>query len=190
MPRRRSPRTSRRTFRKRHRVLYEVRDMAFRIAGTGSLGCLRIALLVRGKGKRDGEWIFDMKEEDADPSSVRLLRKQKLQGAERVESGMRAALASVPRGARTDQATRIVDARSKAHAARRQSRSHEFSEDRARRARAAPRRAHRPAHVRVGDAPGDRGTNRISVTSSIRRAGSRECTRPRTSRSVSSRASA
>jgi uncharacterized protein (DUF2252 family) len=83
---------------KGHRVLYEVRDMAFRIAGTGSLGCLRIALLVRGKGKRDGEWIFDMKEEDADPSSVRLLRKQKLQGAERVEAGMRAALANVPRG--------------------------------------------------------------------------------------------
>jgi len=82
---------------KRHHGLYEVRDMAFRVAGTGSLGCLRVALLVCGKGKRDGEWIFDMKEEDLDPSAIALVGKQKFRGAERVESGIRACLAHVPR---------------------------------------------------------------------------------------------
>ncbi len=82
---------------KRHHELYEIRDMAFRIAGTGSLGCLRIALLVRGKGKKNGGWIFDMKEEDDAPSCERLVKKQKLRGSERVESAMRACLSSVPR---------------------------------------------------------------------------------------------
>ncbi len=82
-------------FPKRHHPLYEVRDMAFRIAGTGSLGCLRIALLVRGKAR--GEWIFDMKEEDAQPSCADLIGKQKVRGAERVESAMRSSLERVPR---------------------------------------------------------------------------------------------
>ena len=40
---------------------FDVLDTAFRIAGTGSLGTLRIAVLARGKGKDDGQWIFDMK---------------------------------------------------------------------------------------------------------------------------------
>jgi uncharacterized protein (DUF2252 family) len=44
-------------------------DAAFRVAGTGSLGCLRVALLVRGRGGVDGGWIFDMKEEDS-PSAA------------------------------------------------------------------------------------------------------------------------
>ncbi len=84
---------------RKHHTIYEIRDMAFRVAGTGSLGCLRIAILVRGKGKdkRDGNWVFDMKEEDRDPSSANLT-KCKLVGAERVETGERACLASVPRG--------------------------------------------------------------------------------------------
>lgn len=38
-------------------------DVAFRIAGTGSLGALRIAVLTKGKGGRDGNWLFDLKEE-------------------------------------------------------------------------------------------------------------------------------
>jgi len=38
-----------------------VEDVAFRIAGTGSLGVLRIAVLTRGKGEPDNRWIFDMK---------------------------------------------------------------------------------------------------------------------------------
>jgi uncharacterized protein (DUF2252 family) len=85
---------------KKHHPIYEVHDMAFRVAGTGSLGCLRIALLVRGKGrdKRNGFWVFDMKEEDRNPSAVRLLPRSKVHGAERVEAGLRACLANVPRG--------------------------------------------------------------------------------------------
>ncbi|HEY1535323.1 MAG TPA: DUF2252 family protein, partial [Polyangiaceae bacterium] len=42
---------------------FEVEDMAFRIAGTGSLGGLRVAVLTRGKGEVDSRWIFDMKAE-------------------------------------------------------------------------------------------------------------------------------
>lgn len=42
---------------------FAVRDVAFRVAGTGSLGALRIAVLTRGKGGRDGHWLFDLKEE-------------------------------------------------------------------------------------------------------------------------------
>jgi uncharacterized protein (DUF2252 family) len=86
---------------KHHRDPYEIRDLAFRIAGTGSLGCLRIAVMVRGKDRRDGEWIFDMKEEDPRPSFARLVSrgtaKGKLTGAARVEAGIRASVAAVPR---------------------------------------------------------------------------------------------
>jgi len=84
---------------RKHHALYEVRDMAFRVAGTGSLGCLRIALLVRGKGRDNRDyWVFDMKEEDRDPSSVRLLPRSKVHGAQRVEAGIRVCLGNVPRG--------------------------------------------------------------------------------------------
>ena len=85
---------------KRHRDYYEIRDLAFRIAGTGSLGCLRIAIMTRGKGKRDGEWIFDMKEEDPRSSASRVVgagAKLAKTGAARVEHGLRACLADVPR---------------------------------------------------------------------------------------------
>jgi uncharacterized protein (DUF2252 family) len=74
----------------------EVVDAAFRIAGTGSLGCLRVALLVRGKGGPDGAWIFDMKEEDT-PSSACLVRPPKLDPAERVMTAIRACVAQPPR---------------------------------------------------------------------------------------------
>jgi len=83
----------------KHHDLYRVQDMAFRIAGTGSLGCLRIAILVEGKaGGPHGYWVFDMKEEDARPSSARLLETKQLRGAARVEAGIRATLRNVPRG--------------------------------------------------------------------------------------------
>ena len=82
---------------KKHYTLYEIEDMAFRIAGTGSLGCLRIAVLVRGKGKRHGEWVFDMKEEDAQASAAKLVPKNSLRGSDRVERGLRACLEAVPR---------------------------------------------------------------------------------------------
>jgi uncharacterized protein (DUF2252 family) len=74
----------------------EVIDAAFRIAGTGSLGCLRIALLVQGKGGADGAWIFDMKEEGT-PSSACLYRPPRLEPADRVAAALRASLARPPR---------------------------------------------------------------------------------------------
>ncbi len=74
----------------------EVLDAVFRVAGTGSLGCLRIALLVRGKGGRDGAWVFDMKSEGA-PSSAGLVRPPKLAPAERVCTALHESLARPPR---------------------------------------------------------------------------------------------
>jgi uncharacterized protein (DUF2252 family) len=74
----------------------EVIDAAFRVAGTGSLGCIRIAVLVRGKGGVDGAWIFDMKEE-ATPSPARLVRPPPLEPAERVVIAFRASLVHPPR---------------------------------------------------------------------------------------------
>jgi uncharacterized protein (DUF2252 family) len=74
----------------------EVLDAAFRVAGTGSLGCLRIALLARGKGGRDGAWIFDMKSQGA-PSSACLVRPPRLEPAERVSAAIEACLARPPR---------------------------------------------------------------------------------------------
>lgn len=40
---------------------FRVLDVAFRVAGTGSLGTFRVAVLVEGHGSRDGAWMFDMK---------------------------------------------------------------------------------------------------------------------------------
>lgn len=71
-------------------------DVAFRVAGTGSLGCLRIALLARGKGGVDGAWIFDMKEEGA-PSAACLVKPPKLEPAERVATGIRSCVSHPPR---------------------------------------------------------------------------------------------
>jgi uncharacterized protein (DUF2252 family) len=73
----------------------EVVDAAFRVAGTGSLGCLRVALLVRGKGGVDGDWIFDMKEEDT-PSAACLVKPPRLEPAERVATAIRASVAQPP----------------------------------------------------------------------------------------------
>jgi uncharacterized protein (DUF2252 family) len=75
---------------------FEILDVARRIAGTGSLGCLRIAVLTRGKGGKDGQWIFDLKEEGI-PSASRLLGKPDLQPAARVLTAARACLAHPPR---------------------------------------------------------------------------------------------
>jgi uncharacterized protein (DUF2252 family) len=74
----------------------EVIDAAFRIAGTGSLGCLRVALLVRGKGDRDGAWVFDMKSEGT-PSAARLVRVPPLDPADRVVAAITACLPRPPR---------------------------------------------------------------------------------------------
>lgn len=74
----------------------EIVDAAFRIAGTGSLGALRIAVLVAGKGGVDGGWIFDMKEQGA-PSSHALCTPPKRNGAKRVRLALSGSLAEPPR---------------------------------------------------------------------------------------------
>jgi uncharacterized protein (DUF2252 family) len=79
-----------------HADAFEVVDLAFRVAGNGSLGSLRIAVLVRGKGGKNGHWIFDMKEE-ADPSAARLVGAPPGRPAVRVEAAMRATLPHLPR---------------------------------------------------------------------------------------------
>jgi uncharacterized protein (DUF2252 family) len=71
-------------------------DAAFRVAGTGSLGSLRIALLTRGKGGRDGAWIFDMKEEFP-PSAACLVKPPHLEPADRVFNALQACVARPPR---------------------------------------------------------------------------------------------
>jgi uncharacterized protein (DUF2252 family) len=72
----------------------DVEDVAFRIAGTGSLGLLRVAVLTRGKGP-DARWIFDLKEETRSASAG--LRADRLVPAERVRRAMEACLDPLPR---------------------------------------------------------------------------------------------
>jgi uncharacterized protein (DUF2252 family) len=71
-------------------------DAAFRVAGTGSLGCLRIAVLVEGKGGPDANWIFDMKSQGA-ASAARLVAATDLAPGERVCAALDACLARPPR---------------------------------------------------------------------------------------------
>jgi uncharacterized protein (DUF2252 family) len=74
----------------------EVVDAAWRIAGTGSLGGVRVGVLVRGKGGADGGWIFDMKEQGS-PSATVLLgkppKKWRLAPAQRVVTAYRSCVA-------------------------------------------------------------------------------------------------
>jgi uncharacterized protein (DUF2252 family) len=73
----------------------EVVDAAFRVAGTGSLGCLRVAVLVAGKGGVDGGWIFDMKAHGA-PAPAALASVPDGPPAERVRAAIEACLARPP----------------------------------------------------------------------------------------------
>jgi len=79
-----------------------VEDVAFRIAGTGSLGVLRIAVLTRGKGEPDSRWVFDMKAQGV-PAGQALLGADALPAmpplspAERVLHATRVCLAHPPR---------------------------------------------------------------------------------------------
>jgi len=75
---------------------FEIIDAARRIAGTGSLGSLRIAVLVRGKGGHDGQWIFDLKEQGV-PSAATMLGAPTIDPAVRVVTAARACLATPPR---------------------------------------------------------------------------------------------
>lgn len=73
-----------------------VEDVAFRVAGTGSLGVLRVAVLTRGSGAADGQWIFDMKE-TLDPPEAEGFSVPAVEPAERVVEAMRGCLGAVPR---------------------------------------------------------------------------------------------
>jgi uncharacterized protein (DUF2252 family) len=95
---------------------FSVEDVAFRIAGTGSLGVLRIAVLTRGKGELDSRWIFDMKAEGT-PAGQALLdalsesgsgsgpgsKREPEPPAERVLRATRACLVHPPRMAGTTE---------------------------------------------------------------------------------------
>ncbi len=72
----------------------ELLDAALRIAGTGSLGVLRIAALTRGKGGHGGSWIIDIKEQ-RNPSAPG--DAPKLAPADRVISAINACLVRPPR---------------------------------------------------------------------------------------------
>jgi uncharacterized protein (DUF2252 family) len=78
----------------------EIVDCAFRIAGTGSLGALRVAVLTKGKGGVDGGWVFDMKEQGPPCAATLHLvadTKKKLSPAERVATAFRACVDHPPR---------------------------------------------------------------------------------------------
>jgi uncharacterized protein (DUF2252 family) len=77
---------------------FEVVDCALRIAGTGSLGGLRIGVLVVGKGGADGGYIFDMKEQGA-PSAATFgtVSVPPMKDAERVCTAFHACIATPPR---------------------------------------------------------------------------------------------
>jgi uncharacterized protein (DUF2252 family) len=74
----------------------EILDTALRIAGTGSLGALRIGVLVRGKGGPNGAWIFDMKEQ-REASPAKLCGRLAHAPAERCLAAARALLPQPPR---------------------------------------------------------------------------------------------
>jgi uncharacterized protein (DUF2252 family) len=74
----------------------DVVDAAFRVAGTGSLGVLRVALLVHGKGGVDGAWVFDMKAEST-PSAAAIIEPPDLEPAERVHAAIVACVSRPPR---------------------------------------------------------------------------------------------
>jgi len=79
-----------------------IEDVAFRVAGTGSLGVLRVAVLTQGKGDPDNCWIFDMKAEGT-PAAQVLVSATEEPPAERVLRATRACLSHPPRMAGTSE---------------------------------------------------------------------------------------
>ncbi len=84
----------------------ELVDAALRIAGTGSLGSLRIAALVRGKGGPNGGFVFDLKEQ-GQPSASALLGRSRESPAERVLAAFRATASPPPRLLGTSRIGRV-----------------------------------------------------------------------------------
>lgn len=81
----------------------EILDIAFRVAGTGSLGSLRVAVLTRGKGGDDGGWLFDLKEQPGSSVDVLLPQPRPRSRAEEVESAFRLCVEQPPRMLGTSQ---------------------------------------------------------------------------------------
>lgn len=75
----------------------ELLDVAFRIAGTGSLGSLRVAALTRGKGGGDACWLFDLKEQAGSSVDVLAMRPPVASRAQEVESAFRVCVEQPPR---------------------------------------------------------------------------------------------
>lgn len=75
----------------------ELLDVAFRIAGTGSLGSLRVAALTRGKGGDEGGWLFDLKEQPGSSLDVLAPRAAAGSRAAEVEQAFRTCVEQPPR---------------------------------------------------------------------------------------------
>ncbi|MGZ3446856.1 MAG: DUF2252 family protein [Myxococcaceae bacterium] len=74
---------------------FRVLDVAFHVAGTGSLGAFRVAVLVEGHGTRDGAWLFDMKAMGESAGAAFATRRAE-PGPERVVNALRTLLRHPP----------------------------------------------------------------------------------------------
>ena len=74
---------------------FGVLDVAFRVAGLGSLGRFRVAVLVEGHGTVDGAWMFDMKEM-AESAGAAFATQRMDPGPERVANALRTLLRFPP----------------------------------------------------------------------------------------------
>ena len=82
--------------RARHRPeRFRVLDVAFRVAGTGSLGTFRVAVLVEGHGAVNGAWLFDMKAM-GEPAGAPFATRRTEPGPERVAQALRTLLRHPP----------------------------------------------------------------------------------------------
>ncbi len=74
---------------------FTVLDVAFRVAGLGSLGRFRVAVLAEGHGTVDGAWMFDMKEM-AESAGTAFATHPMDPGPGRVANALRTLLGSPP----------------------------------------------------------------------------------------------
>jgi uncharacterized protein (DUF2252 family) len=74
---------------------FRVLDVAFRVAGTGSLGTFRVAVLVEGHGAPDGAWMFDLKAM-GESAGLPFATRRTEPGPERVADAMKTMLRQPP----------------------------------------------------------------------------------------------
>jgi uncharacterized protein (DUF2252 family) len=67
------------------------------VAGTGSLGALRVAVLTSGKGGADGSWLFDLKEQLGSSADGLAPRAPASSRAAEVEAALRICVEPPPR---------------------------------------------------------------------------------------------